>query len=331
MRATIYESAPARPFVFKTGSPTPADLNEPLGGGFQAVHIWVNNRSNQFLWLPDANDVVPPKTTRVVACLATDVAHASWTIPSNLGQVQALNPTGAALLIFLHGDIEVAPTPGMSDPATGATLMNPSVVATKISAAGQRLVNVPDTSLFYAGAPVLIITQIAIGGPSQLAFVDKVDPVGMTIELRHILASQVNVGDTVTVLPAITVLSGTRPRAWDGSSQVTGAANTQTSITIAAVAGNEIEITGALWAIVATGANGGGASVRVNNGAAIVWLSGTGVSTQTITDRVTFSGGLAIITAVGVGAIVDFAGAGGAGTIETISVGWYLIGAGELY
>jgi hypothetical protein len=108
---TIYDSPPAHPEIFVAGGP---DLNVQLGGGFQAAHIWVNNQSNQSLYLPDAPDVVPPGVTRVVAIANTDVGRASWTVPAAFA-VRQPPPIGAAILIFLNGGIEIAPTPGVSN------------------------------------------------------------------------------------------------------------------------------------------------------------------------------------------------------------------------
>jgi hypothetical protein len=111
LSGTIYDAAPAHPVVYKVGSP---DLEEQLGAGFQAAHIWVNNQSNQSLYLADAPDVVPPGMTRVVAIRNTDVARASWTLPA--GFVQQPGPaSGAAIIIWLNAGIDIAPTPGVAN------------------------------------------------------------------------------------------------------------------------------------------------------------------------------------------------------------------------
>ncbi len=112
LSGTIYDSPPARPFVYKVGDP---DLNEQLGAGFQAAHAWVNNRSNQSLYLEDGPDVIPPGVTRVVALRNTDIAKASWTIPPSFAITQFAAPTGAAIIIFLNAGIDISPTPGVAN------------------------------------------------------------------------------------------------------------------------------------------------------------------------------------------------------------------------
>jgi hypothetical protein len=108
---TIYDSPPARSITFAVGS---QDLNEQLGAGFQAAHVWVNNHgSNQYLWLPDAPDIVPPGATRIIALRRTDVARASWTIPAPFAISQPATPAGAAILTFVNAGIDMAPSPGL--------------------------------------------------------------------------------------------------------------------------------------------------------------------------------------------------------------------------
>src|SRR5712691_772471 len=109
---TFYDSPPVHNEIFPAGA---ADLNVQLGSGFQAAHIWVNNQSNQNLWLEDAPDVVPPGATRVVAIKHTDVAKASWTIPAQFGITQPASPTGSAILIWLNAGIDISPTPGVAN------------------------------------------------------------------------------------------------------------------------------------------------------------------------------------------------------------------------
>ncbi len=116
---TIYDAAPVRSFTFKVTDP---DLNEDLGAGFQAAHIWVNNLSNQSLFLPDAPDVVPAGMTRVVAIRRSDHARASWSIPPAFAITQPAAPLGAAILIFLNAGIEIAPHPGVPNTPVGVNL-----------------------------------------------------------------------------------------------------------------------------------------------------------------------------------------------------------------
>jgi hypothetical protein len=152
---TIYDAPPARPYIFKVGDP---DLNEQLGGGFQAAHIWVNNQSNQFLWLPDVPDIVPPGVTRVVAISASDVARASWTVPAVFAIAQAANPTGAAILVFLHGDIDITPTPGVATQPSVTITGQPNVAVP----GGVNVNNQP-------GGPVTNNPNVGLVGGSQLS------------------------------------------------------------------------------------------------------------------------------------------------------------------
>jgi hypothetical protein len=110
---TIYTAPPAHSLTYVVGSP---DLDEPLGGGFQAAHAMVTNPTDQHLYLPDGPEIVAPGTYgKIVPLRNTDVARASWTIPPIYGVVQA-KPSrgGAAQLTFLNGRIEVSPHPGVA-------------------------------------------------------------------------------------------------------------------------------------------------------------------------------------------------------------------------
>jgi len=141
LSGTIYDSPPAHPIVYRVGS---SDLQEQLGAGFQAAHVWVNNKSNQYLYLPDAPDVVEPGVTRVLAIIHTDVGHASWTIPATFAVTQPNNPAGAAILIFLNQGIDISPTPGVtSTPTVSSPQVNLGQIVLAANASSNKSFNVP--------------------------------------------------------------------------------------------------------------------------------------------------------------------------------------------
>jgi len=182
LSGTIYDAPPAHPEIFKVGAP---DLEAQLGSGFQAAHIWVNNRSNQSLYLPDAPDVVPPGVTRVVAIRNTDIARASWTIPPQFAVTQFPAANGAAILIWLHGDIEMSPSPGVANnPNVQSPQKNLGTIVVPANGNNSATYTVPDgthsigvlvqtgalSSLKVSGAqsggPYLSLPPAGVGGAS---------------------------------------------------------------------------------------------------------------------------------------------------------------------
>jgi hypothetical protein len=277
---TIYDSPPVQSFTFKVRD---GDLAVDLGGGFQAAHVWVNNRSNQYLYLPDTPDVVPPKTSRVVACRATDIARASWTIPVSYAVTQPLHPRGAAILVFLNGGVDIAPHPGVTDPATGALLINPTVVVTRASAAGQPVIGgVPTTEPFVVGNIVNVLTQ-AGKGPSQLGEVFAVDPVGGTITLATNLLTAIAVGDIVMAVPL--VLTSNRKRVYDFYSSAAAPQGTGFQVVVAGIAGLRHILNHVSYIVIntnAAGATGVGVTARDNSSAGVIlWQSDSGIEAVT--------------------------------------------------
>jgi hypothetical protein len=237
---TIYDSPPAHPIVYKVGS---SDLQEQLGAGFQAAHVWVNNKSNQYLYLPDAPDVVEPGVTRVVATIHTDVGHASWTVPAQYAVTQPNNPAGAAILIFLNAGIDISPTPGLT---TSPTVSSPQrnlgqiVLAANANASkgfkvdtGTHAIGilVASGSLKQlqitggnTGAPYLVlpppgVTAASFQGPFMSAFFSAVDASvnvfavagspGATVDVVAILNPQAQfVFDNVSQPTAVSVVGG---------------------------------------------------------------------------------------------------------------------------
>ena len=103
---TIFDPPPVQAITFTVGDP---DLDEPLGGGWQAGFVRVTNTTNQALYLPDADDIVPANTTGIWVIKPTDVARASWRIPPKFALVQPAPIAGAAQLTFLNKEIEALP------------------------------------------------------------------------------------------------------------------------------------------------------------------------------------------------------------------------------
>ncbi len=160
---TIYDAPPVHPVDFASGA---ADLEEDLGAGFQAAHIWVTNPTNQYLYLPDVPDVVPPGTFgRVLPCRNTDVGRASWTIPSRYGIQQPVSTGGKAILIFLNGGIDVSPQSGTTD---GRTQLPWQAVGSKttVGAAAENFVTgiVPAGGLTLGISIVGGITSVNVTG-----------------------------------------------------------------------------------------------------------------------------------------------------------------------
>lgn len=153
---TIYDAPPSFPARFNVGDP---DLEEQMGSGMQAAHVWVSNPTNQYIYLPDADDLMPPGITgRVFALKRTDVARASWTIPPEFGIVQPAPIAGAARFIFLNVGVDIQPQAGTATPSQAPV---GSVVTTRTQLA----------------------TATQLGGPGQFLNADVAPAPGSSLEV----------------------------------------------------------------------------------------------------------------------------------------------------
>jgi len=330
---TIYDSAPVRPFIFRTGSP---DLNEALGGGFQAAHIWVNNQSNQNLYLPDAPDVVPPGVSRVVAIGHTDVARASWTIPSQFAIQQPATPIGAAILIFMNEGVDIAPHPGIAQNPIqaiqpGSVSIMPSTVLTAAAASGQAKITPQHQSIFFPGA-IINLNPIVSGVTGFIGFVKSVNADG-TVTLTSNLLANYQIGDALNVLGAVGIFgqpigTSTRHRTWDVQGFAQPGAGIQAILTFAAVAGKqyEIEVATGHYVSVVAAADGAGFEVLQPGGVTIYWREVTG--TQAVIGSTDHAGSerMAIPFPTGVAAQIAFALAPqNASNQQSVHGGGYLV------
>ncbi len=271
---TIYDAPPAHTEIFGVGS---ADLNVPLGGGFQAAHIWVNNRSNQSLYLPDAPDVVPPGVTRVLAILNTDVARASWTVPSQFGVTQFGAPTGAAVIIWLNAGIDISPTPGVANnpnvqspqkslgtlvvPGNGNKSATYSVpegthsigVLVQTGALSALKISGGQSGGPYLSLPPAGVTGAALQGPFISAFFSGIDSsvnifaaagaAGATVEVVAILSPQAQfVFDNVSESTAVGLVGGAGTALGDTSAPSLAADSVSETISASGLALNELSM-----------------------------------------------------------------------------------------
>jgi hypothetical protein len=320
---TIYDAPPAFVSIFKTGA---GDLSEQLGGGFQAAHAWINNPTNQYLWLEDANDIVPPGAMgRVVALRNTDVGKASWTIPPIFGIKQApVDRPSAATIVWLNAGVDISPQQGVATRLTTVdnALINPGVIVTKASASGQAVVSVPTTTIFQPGGIVNLLTQGG-AGISQLALVKSVDGAAGTITINTNLVNPLAIGDIVQVVPV--VLASNRKRAWDFTSGQAAGIGVGFQLIVAGIAGQRhivnhisvvmLQISGAASGVTITCRDGSSAGF-------IMWQTFTGV-TVTVGDKDRIQeGDLALPASVG-NAVYTQMETAPAGLQGSVSIGGY--------
>lgn len=119
--------------------------------------------------------------------------------------VASVQPTASfAVLITVATDGSRIPGtyPAPLVPVTqiASSIINPSLVLNATSAAAQKVIAVPDSSLFTVGQSLNVV-HLAPVGPSQLTLVTAVAAASITI--RDNLALAVNAGDVLVVMPPI--------------------------------------------------------------------------------------------------------------------------------